>query len=186
MGRWEPDAAGRLREAALVLFTERGYEQTTVADIAEQAGVTPRTFFRYYPDKREVLFGGSGPMREAVELAVAQTPDTAPPIEVARAALHALAGVISTNREWSRRRQAVIMANAELHERELAKLAGVATTIADGLRARHVPDEEAALTGEVAMVVLRRAFERWVSTSDDADLRALIDRSLDLLRSLAR
>ena len=63
MGRWEPDARGRLVKAAMELYGERGFEQTTVAEIAERAGLTERTFFRHFADKREVLFAGAGALR---------------------------------------------------------------------------------------------------------------------------
>jgi AcrR family transcriptional regulator len=184
MGRWEPDAAGRLREAALELFRERGYDQTTVADIAEAAGVTSRTFFRYYADKREVLFGGSDHLRELAMAAVAAAPAAATSLDVTRVALGALAEALGGTREWSRRRQVVVVANPELLERELAKLATLALVIADGLRDRGVPDIEATLAGETAMVVLRVAFDRWVSGPGDDSLPSLVNSSLDQLRSL--
>ncbi|MFD9129671.1 TetR/AcrR family transcriptional regulator, partial [Kitasatospora sp. NPDC059571] len=81
MGRWEPNARGRLAEAALGLYGERGYEQTTVAEIAERAGLTERTFFRHYADKREVLFDGSGVLQELFAAAVAGAPESAAPID---------------------------------------------------------------------------------------------------------
>ncbi|MER7370487.1 helix-turn-helix domain-containing protein, partial [Nonomuraea wenchangensis] len=79
MGRWEPNARGRLEEAALELYGERGYEQTTVAEIARRAGLTERTFFRHFADKREVLFGGGTLLEERLTAAVAAAPDSAGP-----------------------------------------------------------------------------------------------------------
>src|SRR5882757_5933943 len=122
MGRWEPDAAGRLQRAALELYDERGFEPTAVADIAERAGLTERTFFRYFADKREVLFGGSGDLVDLIASGVADAPDSMAPIDAVGAGLQA-AAVFFEDREFSRRRQAVIAANKSLQERELIKLA---------------------------------------------------------------
>src|SRR3954463_6534044 len=102
MGRWEPDAAGRLRGAAMELFVERGYDQTTVAEIADRAGLTARTFFRHFADKREVLFAGSGDLVDGLGHALAEAPDTATPMEVVAVALDAAAEFLGGDREHSR------------------------------------------------------------------------------------
>jgi hypothetical protein len=65
MTRWEPNARGRLEQAALALYGERGFENTTVAEIAARAGLTERTFFRHFADKREVLFAGGAHCRSS-------------------------------------------------------------------------------------------------------------------------
>src|SRR4051794_13163473 len=119
MGRWEPDARGRLERAALELYRERGFEQTTVAEIAKRAGLTERTYFRHFADKREVLFAGAGTMRELLVSTVAEAPDDLAPIEAAVAGVEAAGAVIQERRELARQRQAIIAANAELQEREL-------------------------------------------------------------------
>ena len=126
MTRWEPNARGRLEQAALELYAERGFERTTVADIATRAGLTERTFFRHFADKREVLFAGAEELQELLvgTAAGARRPRT--PIEAVAAALEAVSGWFRDRRERARRRQAVIAANAELQERELVKLASVA------------------------------------------------------------
>ena len=85
MGRWEPDAQGRLARAALELYVDQGYEQTTVADIAARAGVTERTFFRHFADKREVLFAGSGAFQETVLSAIADHAEAATALAAAAA-----------------------------------------------------------------------------------------------------
>src|SRR5215471_3367257 len=92
MGRWEPNARGRLEQAALELYVERGFAQTTVAEIAERAGLTERTFFRHFADKREVLFAGADNLQEFLVSAVAGAPDSVPPIEAVAAALEAAGG----------------------------------------------------------------------------------------------
>src|ERR1700729_42595 len=112
MGRWEPNASGRLREAAMELYVERGYEQTTVADIAERAGLTARTFFRYFVDKREVLFNGSERLQRTMVDALKDAPAQAMAIEAIAAALNATADFFADNREFARQRSSVIAANA--------------------------------------------------------------------------
>src|SRR3954453_15490492 len=114
MGRWEPNASGRLREAAMALYVERGFEQTTVADIADRAGLTARTFFRYFTDKREVLFGGSVSLQDHLVAAMGNLPDSASPMQAVAAALDAAAAALGEHRDFSRQRQSVISANAEL------------------------------------------------------------------------
>ncbi|WP_436521504.1 TetR/AcrR family transcriptional regulator [Actinoplanes sp. HUAS TT8] len=174
MARWEPGAGGRLREAAMELYVERGFEQTTVAEIAQRAGVTARTFFRHFTDKREVLFAGSEDLVTAVDRAVADAPAEAGPMAVVAAALDVAGGFLGQDHERSRQRQSIIEANAELRERELIKLAKMGARLADGLRARGVPDPEAELAAESGLVVLRVAFGRWVSENDPGDLQTLM------------
>lgn len=124
MGRWQPDSRGRLQEAALALYSERGFDQTTAAQIAERAGLTERTFFRHFADKREVLFGGSAILKERIVGGVAGAPASDGPLAAVSCGLDAAAGMLGeSRRDLTRQRQAVISANPELRERELAKLA---------------------------------------------------------------
>lgn len=184
MGRWEPDASGRLRQAAMELYVERGYEQTTVADIAERAGLTARTFFRYFADKREVLFAGSAELQSHLVGVLDDAPESASPMEAIATALNAIADVLQ-DREFSRQRQSVIAANAELRERELIKMASLSVAFADGLRRRGVADPAASLAAEAGVAVFRVAFERWVSEPGDRDLSQLMHESLDQLKALS-
>src|SRR5580658_4368733 len=131
MGRWEPDARGRLVQAAFALYGERGFEQTTVADIAERAGLAERTFFRHFADKREVLFSGAAALQELLVTSVAEAPASTTPIEVIAGALAVAGGVLQERRDFSRQRQSVIDANTELQERELIKLASLAAAMAE-------------------------------------------------------
>ena len=140
MGRWEPDARGRLFKVtlALELYGERGYGQTTVAEIAGRAGLTERTFFRHFADKREVLFAGAGALEDLLVSTVAKAPDCLAPIEVAAAGIEAAGAAIQEGGELPRQRQAIIAASAELQERELIKLATLASALAGALRGRGV------------------------------------------------
>jgi AcrR family transcriptional regulator len=183
MGRWEPDARGRLAEAAMALYRERGFDQTTVVEIAARAGLTERTFFRHYADKREVLFAGSGRLQALMASAVAEAPESAAPIHAVAAGLEAAATVLP-DREFARERQAIIVANPELQERELIKLASLAAAIADVLRARGVKEPSASLAAEAGIAVFRIAFERWIDETNRRDLPALMRESLDELEAV--
>jgi AcrR family transcriptional regulator len=186
MARWEPDARGRLQRAALALYGEDGFENTTVAQIAERAGVTERTFFRYFADKREVLFDGGSALQELIVTVVADAPDSSAPIDAAVAGL-AAAGeqfFVAERRDLSGLRQAVIASNPELQERELTKLAALSAAIADALRQRGVDDPAAALTAEVAIALFKTAFERWIDETSQRDFAQLVHESLDELKAL--
>ena len=184
MGRWEPNARGRLEQAALELYVERGFEQTTVAEIAERAGLTERTFFRHFADKREVLFAGAGALQELLVTAVADAPDSAAPMEAIAAALEAAGALLQERRDYSRQRQAVIAANPALQERELIKLATLASALADALRRRAVADPAAGLTAEAGIAVFKIAFELWVDGTGQQDLPQIIRESLNELRAV--
>ncbi|AKJ08760.1 TetR family transcriptional regulator [Streptomyces incarnatus] len=185
MGRWEPDARGRLAQAALELYAEHGYEQTTVAQIAKRAGLTERTFFRHYADKREVLFAGAGELEELIVRAVAGAPETAVPLDALSAGLDAAAEVFADRREFARRRHAVITANAELRERELIKFASMAAALAGTLRGRGVAEPTASLAAEAGVAVFKVAFERWIAPGEERPMRQLIRESLTELKTVA-
>ncbi len=166
------------------LYVERGFEQTTVAEIAQRAGLTARTFFRYFADKREVLFAGSAALEAALVQALQEAPAEASPIEAVAAALDAAAAMLGRHHDFSRQRYNVIDANAELRERELIKMASLSAALAGGLRARGVPEPDASLAAEAGIVVLRVAFERWVAEPQDGDLSRLMRESLDRLKDI--
>ncbi|MEV0039160.1 TetR family transcriptional regulator [Streptomyces sp. NPDC050804] len=185
MARWEPNARGRLEQAALDLFSERGFEQTTTAQIAERAGLTERTFFRHYADKREVLFGGSRALEEVFVDTLGGTPETAAPIDAMASTLETVAAFFADRHEFARRRQAVIMANAELRERELIKLASLSAALAATLRRRGVKDPAASLTAEAGIAVFKVGFERWVGENGERGLADFLRESLDELKVVA-
>ncbi|MEV2234837.1 helix-turn-helix domain-containing protein [Streptomyces phaeochromogenes] len=182
MSRWEPDARGRLEKAALDLYSERGYEQTTAAQIAERAGLTERTFFRHYADKREVLFGGSSALEQAFVDTLTDIPHVAAPIDAMATTLETVAALFLERHEHSQRRQAVIVANAELRERELIKLASLSAALAATLRSRGVKDPAATLTAEAGITVFKVGFERWVTDNGDRPLADFLRESLDELK----
>jgi AcrR family transcriptional regulator len=184
MARWEPNARGRLEQAAMELFTDRGFEQTTVAAIAERAGLTERTFFRYFDDKREVIFGGGVILEELVATAVADAPGSATPLEATAAALDAVGALIHERRDFARQRQAIVAAHPELQERELIKLASLASALAEALRQRGVEEPQATLAAELAIAVFRTAYERWHRDGARSDLRRVIRQSLAETKTL--
>lgn len=184
MGRWEPNARGRLEQAALELYSERGFEQTTVKEIAKRAGLTERTFFRHFTDKREVLFPESNPLRDFLVDALDGVPDSAAPIDAIAAALDTIAEMLRERRELARQRQAVIAANAELQERELVKLASLVSGLTDALRRRGVADPAASLAAEAGIAVFKIAFERWISEAEQRDLAQLIRDALAELKAV--
>jgi AcrR family transcriptional regulator len=187
MGRWEPNARGRLEQAAMELYREQGFNRTTVAEIAERAGLTERTFFRHYADKREVLFGGADEMKDSLVAAVAGAAESVDPLNAAAAGFLAVGAALEERRgrEFARQRQRLIAANAELRERELSKLASWAAAVADILRARDVEESAARLAAEAALAVFSTAFERWTEEPVDRNLPDLIQESLDQLTTLA-
>lgn len=166
------------------LYVEQGFEGTTVAEIADRAGVTPRTFFRYFADKREVLFAGSTALVDALAAAVAAAPAEDAPMPVVAAALESACAVIGGDRAFSARRQSVITANPDLQERELIKMATLAATLAAGLRDRDVPDADAAIAAEAGVAVFRISFERWVGQDTDEDLVAVLRDSFSRLAAI--
>jgi len=169
MARWAPDAQGRLQIAAMELYGEHGYEATTVAEIAERAGLTERTFFRYFEDKREVLFSGGAALQEYLVAHV-------------DALCSASDDIFEDRRDGARLRQAVIAANSELQERELIKLAALASALADALRRRGVGDPAASIAAEAGVAIFRIAFDDWVRDTVDPTLAGRIRDSVDELR----
>ncbi len=169
-------------KAALELYGERGFDQTTVAEIAARAGLTERTFFRHFADKREVLFAGAGTLQDLLVDAVAKAPDGLAPIEAAAAGIEAAGAAIQEGGALPRQRQAIIAASAELQERELIKLASLASALAGALRGRGVSEPAASLAAEAGIAVFRIAFERWIEETDQQDLPGLMRESLDELR----
>ncbi|MHA6630598.1 TetR family transcriptional regulator [Pseudonocardia sichuanensis] len=184
MSRWEPDARGRMIRAAMELFAERGFEQTTAGDIAESAGVTERTFFRHFTDKREVLFDGSEAMQQTVRDAILAAAPDLPPLDAALAGVAAAAGLLEDRHDHAVRRARIIAANPALQERELLKLAAMADVTTGGLRARGVPEPSASLAAQSAVTVFQVAFTRWVTDDGAPGFADCIAEAAVALRAL--
>jgi AcrR family transcriptional regulator len=173
MTRWQPDARGRLVQAAMELYLERGFGQTTVAQIAERAGVTERTFFRYFADKREMLFDGSDRLRQLMIDAVAGAPASATPLDAV--------GEVFVDLDHSRTRQRIIDSNDSLQERELIKRDRLATAVTEALRARGVVDPTASLAAQTGIGVFHVAFAAWIAPTNT---RSYADIARGLLAEL--
>ena len=182
MVRWEPGARGRLQAAALELFATRGFGQTTAAEIAQSVGLTERTFFRHFADKREVLFYGQEQFFQAfIDGVDAARPD-ASPLEVIASALGGAASFFPDERRpGSRIRQSVIDQNPALQERERHKLAVLATKVAEALRARGISEPAATLAAESGATVFGIAFAQWIR---DGETRSMADIAADVLHEL--
>ena len=183
--RWEPNASGRLQLAALELYSERGYDQTTVSEIARRAGLTERTFFRYFADKREVLFYGAGMLQDRLVQGIDDAAAQLAPLDAIGAALEAAVGPVEEIRDFSRQRQAIIAANPELQERELIKLATLGEALAEALRRRGVADTAAKLAAEAGMAVFKVAFQRWACGTGEESLAEIIRQSLAEMKAVA-
>jgi AcrR family transcriptional regulator len=184
MSRWKPDAQGRLMAAAIELFDEQGYEATTVAGIAERAGLTKRTFFRYFADKREVLFSGSSELQRLWLEGVAAAPADATPLAVVAAGLDPVAEMFSERHQFARIRAQIVEANPELQERELIKLQNLAGAITGALVQRGVPANAAILAAQAGVTVFHVAFAHWVAQDDPTAFRQLLAEALQDLRSV--
>ncbi|GEB49206.1 MULTISPECIES: TetR/AcrR family transcriptional regulator [Streptomyces] len=185
MARWQPDAPGRLAAAALELFEERGYENTTVIEIAERAGLTKSTFFRHFPDKREVLFGG-GALSDLLAEGIASAPPTAGPLDAVTGALDALGRTFfsADRREFSRRRQAVLDANTELREREALKRIGLTASMVEALGLRGVPDRTARVAAKLGALVWEIAYDQWIEADNEEDFGSLARQALAEVRTI--
>ncbi|MGA9857221.1 MAG: helix-turn-helix domain-containing protein [Solirubrobacteraceae bacterium] len=184
MSRWPPNAQQRLVLAAIDLFAERGYETTTVIEIAERAGLTKSTFFRHFPDKREVLFGGDTMTALLVE-GIAAAPPEAPPLEAVAHALDAIGREAFTpdRRAFVARRRAVIAANPELQEREALKALGLTASMVDALKRRGVPDLTARLVSQLGSLAWQIAYDRWIDAPDSEDFGEIARRTLGELKA---
>jgi AcrR family transcriptional regulator len=186
MARWEPDARGRMLAAALDLFAEKGYDKTTAGDIAARAGVTERTFFRHFTDKREVLFVNPNPLDEMVVEAIAEADDQATPLQMVLGAVReaAVGLAVVRSREQAAQRARIVEATPALQERELLKMAAMTTAAQTALAERGVGEPTAALAAYSAVAVFQAAFSRWVSGATDLDLPECVDEAAATLRAL--
>ncbi|GAA5149455.1 TetR/AcrR family transcriptional regulator [Pseudonocardia eucalypti] len=187
MGRWQPGARERLEQAALDLFLEQGFTETTVPQITARAGLTTRTFFRHFADKREVLFAGEELVPEQVAHLMAQAPQSLGPMELITKGLAPTAAEIFQGRglDYLLRRRAAIDAEPALHERELRKFSLMSKALEQGFRDRGIDDLTAQLAAEIAVTTLRIAVTRWLNQHGDPDLPTTINQTLAAIRHLA-
>jgi AcrR family transcriptional regulator len=185
MGRWPPDARTRLQEAALALYGERGYEETTVAEIAERAGLTKRTFFRYFTDKREVLFWGSEILEQEMVAAIEAAPASTSALGMIEAALDAAARRFEELREFAGPRHRIIASSPELQERELIKGASLTAAMARALRGRGFGDTAATLAAHTGTTIMHVAFVQWVNDPDQPPFQQIARDALAQLREIA-
>ena len=180
MTKPDGDVRTRLQHAALALFRERGYDRTTAAEIAARAGVTERTFFRHFPDKREILFEGEAILREALTASIIDAPDDLGPLDMLFRSFRSVRQLLENNRPFSKPRHDVISATPALQERELAKLAALAEALASALKARGVADLQAILAARAGMAAFAYATIAWI---EDAEI-GLAARLDDVEREL--
>jgi AcrR family transcriptional regulator len=186
VARWEPNTRERLVRAALDLFTEQGYDATTVSEIAERAGgLTKMTFFRHFPDKREVLFAaGQEIHRRLMADAIAAAPGSATPLQAVAVALDAVTSTFTDDRrEFATRLLTVIAANSELQERAAFKRTGLTEAMTEALGKRGVPDLTAGLAADIGIRAFYRAFGQWADPASQQTLTELARHALDDLRA---
>ncbi|HUC56145.1 MAG TPA: helix-turn-helix domain-containing protein [Streptosporangiaceae bacterium] len=186
MSRWEPNARRRLVLAALELFTEQGYDATTVTEIAERAGgLTKTTFFRHFPDKREVLFAGQELHSQLLSDAIAAAPVSATPLQAVACALDALTATFTDDRrEFSARLMKVVADNSELRERAASKQAALTDAVTGALRKRDVPDPAASLAAELGVRAFDRAFRQWADPASRGNQHTLTELARQALGEL--
>jgi AcrR family transcriptional regulator len=184
MPRWEHGSKDRLKKAALELFDEQGFEKTSVINISERARVTTRTFFRYFPDKREVLFDGADELRALLVEKILQAPDVGEPLQVVLSALSEFDWEKMGPRDYQRRRQAVIAANPELLERDLIKNHSVVLGFIDALRRRGVEAASAELSARVGAQVFNTAYLRWLDAGKKADMTLISKQLMSVFASI--
>jgi AcrR family transcriptional regulator len=184
MPRWERGSEERLKKAALELFEEQGFENTSVIEISERARVTTRTFFRYFSDKREVLFAGSDELRAVLVEKILQAPDVGEPLQVVIRALSEFDWERLGSRNSQRQRQAVIAANPELLERDLIKNHSIAVGFTEALRQRGVDADIARLAAHVGIQLFITAYIHWLEAGAKADLASMSESAMSLLASV--
>ena len=187
MPRWEPDAGFRLERAAIELFAEQGYDDTTIEQIAAAAGLTRSTFFRHFGDKRGILFGGHDGLPNRLAAIIQGAPPEQTPLEALETAL---ADIGSIWFSWDRRdlaphRLAVVDSNPELRERELLKRRAMADALVEGLRARGVGELPATVAAELAMLSFARTIVAWAAPDNTEEFAVIAIRVLRQLRDAA-
>jgi len=185
VGRWQPNARDRLERAALELFAQQGFAATTVPQITARAGLTTRTFFRHYADKRDVLFAGEDHVAALVAELVAAAPVPLSPMALIDQGLRVLAATAFDGRlEQLRARRAIVETDEGLRERELRKLAALSDVIAAGFQGRGADELTALVAARVAVTAFHLAVTRWLDQTGERPLGGFVDDTLAAVRSL--
>lgn len=186
MPRWEPNAVGRLHDAALELFAEKGFDYTTVGEIARRAGLTERTFYNHFANKRDVLFGAPSELQQQIVVReITSCSDDVPPLDAVIRGLQAAADeVLEELRAPAVRRREVIDVTPELQEREHGKQADLTASIAQALRERGADPELALLTARTGLLVQQTAEHQWVQPAERRPLRDLLSAARLSLRTV--
>ncbi|WP_394937951.1 TetR/AcrR family transcriptional regulator [Psychromicrobium sp. YIM B11713] len=183
MPRWEPDSRERLVASALQLFSEQGYDNTTVAEIAKQAGLTRSTFFRHFPDKREVLAAGQETLSRLLHEGISSAPPESSALTAVIAGLELAASNLTPfNRELGPQLHAIVESSVELRERYQLKQLGFATSMSEALRKRGVREVVARLAAEVGVLAFNDAYERWIEKDNQQELNELLRAAVQRLR----
>jgi AcrR family transcriptional regulator len=172
--RWDPEAEARLRDAALQLCVEHGYDNVTVTQITERAGLTRRTFSRYFTDKRDVLFAGSERLPGAVAEIIRAVDPGLPPFAVLLVAFEQVGKLLAEFLPNAAQRRAVIESSPELLERERTKMAAITVAATTALRDRGTPEPDATLLARVGVALFQTTFAHWADHPTDTDYPALV------------
>ena len=184
MPRWEHGSEERLKQAALELFEEQGFENTSAVQIAKRARVTTRTFFRYFPDKQAILFVDAERLSMALVQRILDAADVAAPLRTVVQALAGFDWLSVGSRESQRQRDTMIASNSDLLERELIKQQQMATEFSNALRQRGVDPATAELAARVGIEVFRTAYRHWLTADDDVDLAAMTEAVMSALATI--
>ncbi|RCG31787.1 TetR family transcriptional regulator [Sphaerisporangium album] len=184
MSRWRPDARERLQQAALDLFAEQGFAATTVPEITARAGLTTRTFFRHFADKREVLYADDAEVPAMVATMMAEAPPSAEPLALIVEGLRTVAETRFEPRKAALlARRELVRTDAGLQERDLRKRAVMSEAIREGFQARGVDPARAALLAETSVTLINVSLAEWLDAPDDRKLYDIILETLATLRS---
>jgi AcrR family transcriptional regulator len=184
MPRWEHGSEERLKQAAMALFEEQGFQNTSAVQIAERARVTTRTFFRYFPDKQAILFVDAERLSAALIQRILDAPDVAEPLRAVVQALGGFDWLGLGSRESQRRRDAMIASNSDLLERELIKQQQMADGFSGALQQRGVDPDSAELAARVGIEVFRTAYRQWLAAEDDPELATMIEAAMSVLATI--
>ncbi len=185
MSRWPSGAQNRLERAALELFIEQGFAATTVPQIAARAGLTTRTFFRHFADKREVLFAYQAELPTVVATVLADTPPALGPMDAIVQGLQTVAAELEDQRDFLLTRRGIIETDDGLRERELRKQSILSDAIRRGLLKRGVDELAATLAAQIAVSVFGVAVTRWLDQDEQRSLLQVLGETFTALTAFA-